>query len=452
MYSTRDNAQGALFSSSLLRLGLIFWGSLISVVTALSNLETLEEYFPFIEHLDSASYALLAGILPVTLMALLLASVPQIISSLIVRLDHLCSTSSVQVKVFRWTFAYLLANMFVSIISGSISRSLEDFADSPKLVLSFLADSFPATSVLFCNYVISVTLVAGPNELLQILPLLHFVYCTRVTKEAQLTKRKLFSEAGPLCKKHYPYGGYLPQYVFVLTIVLFFSVISPLVPLVAFFFFVSRYFILRHQFLYVYTPQYSLGGQFWFDIHYYTMQALLLFAVTMVLYTSLKQGFYQSMCMLPLPFIIWYHWGRVDSTLGKLTQDIAYAKAMQDHAPGEGRASDSVSVATAGGTDSPDGPEFSTNFYIHPALLAPVHAAPLSYRIGGAPLLAPSSVLKGDGLCSCWSLIAHEVTEPYFPPLESSSREKMSGDEAEGGSRDEKEAAQTGQEDILLDV
>ena len=111
---------------------------------------------------------------------LLLASVPIVIAHFVIKLDRLPSISSVHIEVFQWAFAYLLANMFVSIISGSISRSLEDLVDNPKLVLSFLADSFPQTSVLFCNYVISVTLVAGPNELLQILPLLQFAYYTRL--------------------------------------------------------------------------------------------------------------------------------------------------------------------------------------------------------------------------------------------------------------------------------
>ena len=179
-YSTQHSEKGQVVSGIIFRLGLVFWGSLISVVTAMSNLQKLEEYFPFIEDMNPVIYAILAGLLPVTLMALLLASVPIVIAHFVIKLDRLPSISSVHIEVFQWAFAYLLANMFVSIISGSISRSLEDLVDNPKLVLSFLADSFPQTSVLFCNYVISVTLVAGPNELLQILPLLQFAYYTRL--------------------------------------------------------------------------------------------------------------------------------------------------------------------------------------------------------------------------------------------------------------------------------
>ena len=100
--------------------------------------------------------------------------------------------------------------------------------------------------------------------------------------------------------------------------VLFFSVISPLVPFVAFFFFTSRFCILRYQFLFVFTPEYSLGGKFWFEMVYYTMQGLMLFSVTMLLYTTLKQGFWQSLSLLPLPAVIWYQWGRLDATFGKV--------------------------------------------------------------------------------------------------------------------------------------
>lgn len=107
-----------------------------------------------------------------------------------------------------------------------------------------------------------------------------------------------------------------------MTVVLFFSVISPLVPLVAFFFFLSRYYILRHQFIFVYTPQYSLGGKFWFEMFYYTMQGLVLFSVTMLLYTALKQGFWQSLTLLPLPAVVWYQWGRMVATFGKVCDNM----------------------------------------------------------------------------------------------------------------------------------
>ena len=421
-YSTKQSAQGHMLSTTILRAGLIFWGSLISFVTALSNLETLEEYLPFIENFNEITYAIVSGILPVTLMALLLASVPLAIAYIVDNLDHLPSYSAVQLKVFKWTFAYLLANMFVSIISGSIYRSLQDFADSPKLVLSYLAESFPATSVLFCNYMITVTLIAGPNELLQIIPLLQYAYLTKVKQEPYLTKRKLFSDSGPLCKKYYPYGGYLPQYIFVFTIVLLFAVINPLVPFVACFFFISRYYILRYQFLYVYTPQFSLGGQFWFDLHQYTMQGLLIFSVTMIMYTNLKQGFWQGIILLPLPFLIRYHWDRMDSTFGRLCQDIAYAKAMQDHAPIGAGSDQQKFVAPDDGhaQKSADSASFSKVYYSQPALLAPIDASPMPYRLNGQPLLKP--VASGGGACNFF--INQEVSQSYLTPLENDTVEE----------------------------
>jgi hypothetical protein len=422
MYSTKHTHQGEMVSSTIFRVGLVFWGSLISVVTAMSNLETLEEYMAFIEDLDNVSYALLAGLLPVALMAGLLASVPLIISAVVMRLDRLPSTSAVHRKVFQWTLAFLLANMFVSIISGSIFRSLEDFVDNPKLVLSYLADSFPSTSVLFCNYVISVTLVAGPNELLQIIPFLQFVYYARFNREATLTKRQLFAEGGPLCKKYYPFGGYLPQYVFVLTVVLFFSVISPLVPLVAFFFFGSRFLILRYQFLYVYTPRFNLGGKFWFDLVYHTMFGLVLFTSVMLFYTLLKQGFIQGMCLLPLPFLVWYQWKRLDHTFGRLSQDIAYAKAMQDHAPIH-KAPKNLSSSNNNELEA-ESLGFTNNYYMHPALLAPIDITPLPYRISQKPLLAASEIhANAGGLCPCCSLVSCEVTPLYLAPLQESGTE-----------------------------
>jgi hypothetical protein len=274
--------------------------------------------------------------------------------------------------------------------------------------------------VLFCNYVITVTMIGGPNELLQILPLLHFAYYTRCNSEALLTKRQLFSEDGPLCKKHYPYGGYLPQYSFVLTAALFFSVITPLVPLVSFFFFVSRYFVLRHQFLFVYKPQFSLGGEFWFELVHQVLQGLLLLCAAMILYTLLKLGFAQVAMLLPLPFVVWYQWTRLDGTLGKLCKDVAFAKAMQDQAPLSSAGAASSSEDCASGTwgdsgGSGDKTCFRADFYAHPALRAPIDAAPLPYRLQQQPLLAPPSC---SSLCPGCSLVSLEVASAYLAPLQ----------------------------------
>ena len=82
--------------------GLFFWSLVMAFVSALSNVSTLEHYFPSMQHMNSYVYAVLQGILPVVVMltfSILLVSTMTFIAS---EVERRKTRSAVEQEVFKW--------------------------------------------------------------------------------------------------------------------------------------------------------------------------------------------------------------------------------------------------------------------------------------------------------------------------------------------------------------
>lgn len=89
-------------TSVLFYSGLLFWGSLLAFISALSNLSNLEPLLPFLSALDPASYAIIQGLLPVIVLIIFLALIPVIITAIVAKIEMRKSHSEVQSEVFGW--------------------------------------------------------------------------------------------------------------------------------------------------------------------------------------------------------------------------------------------------------------------------------------------------------------------------------------------------------------
>jgi hypothetical protein len=100
--STTHTETLAFISSCFYYAGLAFWTAILAFIAAVSNLENLETYLPFISDLDSASYALLEGLLPVIIMIVFLALIPIIMVAVATYVEKRKTYSQVQKEVFGW--------------------------------------------------------------------------------------------------------------------------------------------------------------------------------------------------------------------------------------------------------------------------------------------------------------------------------------------------------------
>ena len=101
-YSTAQRAGGKSMTRTLFTAGMIFWGSVLTFIGAISNLDSLQKYLPFIEDMDPTTYSLLAGLLPVAAMAYFLSLLPTIFAYGARHIEKAVTLSAVQVEVFHW--------------------------------------------------------------------------------------------------------------------------------------------------------------------------------------------------------------------------------------------------------------------------------------------------------------------------------------------------------------
>lgn len=267
-------------------------------------------------------------------------------------------------------FSYQLTNVFVTILAGSVFNSLVDAIENPSSIITLLGAALPGISVFFGNFTLSAAVIGSASELLQIGPWAVFTIYSKVFNERTLTKRQLTT--GPLADRTMDYGAYLPEVLFIFYIVLIYWVMSPLVVLFGVIYFFAKGLVLKYLFLYVFIPQFEMGGNFFFGLFKYSFRGLFLSSVIMIVYMALKQGTIQAALIFPIPIIIYFYWGHLDKKYEHLAQDIAYWRAVE--ADNSSQAAEVVQT-------------FTPKYFSQPSLTAPIKVAPQPYRLSGAPLL-----------------------------------------------------------------
>ncbi|CAE7435196.1 RSN1 [Symbiodinium microadriaticum] len=378
-YSSKQAAGGKSVTKTVFTAGMVFWGSVLVFIGAISNLESLEKYLPFIEDLDSTTYSLLAGLLPVAVMGYFLSLLPVIFAYGAKNVEKATSMSAVQVEVFHWLFSYQLTNVVVTILSGSLFTSLVDALDNPSSIVTLLGASLPGISVFFGNFTLSAAVIGSAAELLQIIPFAVFTAYRILFNERTLTKRQLVT--GPLEDRSMDYGAYLPAVLFIFYIVLIYWVMSPLVVLFGSIYFLAKGVVLKYLFLYVFVPKFEMGGKFYFNLFSYSFRGLFLSSIIMIVYMGIKQGSVQAALIFPIPIIIHVYWKHLNHKYEHLAQDLAYWRAVES----DECTKTSEIIST-----------FSADYYSQPSLLAPPRLAPQPYRLGSGPIITTDGSMSEE--------------------------------------------------------
>ncbi|KVH89298.1 protein of unknown function DUF221 [Cynara cardunculus var. scolymus] len=131
-------------------------------------------------------------------------------------------------------------------------------------------------------------------ELSRIVPLIIFHLKRKYLckTEADLKEAWLPAELG--------YATKVPTDLLILTIVICYSVIAPLIIPFGAIYFGLGWLVFRNQILKVYVPKYESYGKMWPHLHVRILGALILFQITMVGYFSIKEFIYSPL-IIPLP-------------------------------------------------------------------------------------------------------------------------------------------------------
>lgn len=355
----------------VLSAGIVFWAAIVSFIATISQLAFISKYLPFINDLDDVSYAVLAGVVPVAVLSIVLGILPVLFEAISTYFERRKTISEIHRMVFAWYFAYVLANVYLMLLSGSIASSLVTIIGEPTSIIRMLGTALPSVSIFFINFIIAQVLMGIPMQLLRIGPLiiwnLLFLCCT---DQKKLTRRQLLE--GPLADQTMNYGSTLPMVLYIVLIFQLYWIITPLIPVICCAYFAGLFLAYKYQYLYVYAANYESGGLFWFAIYSRVNTGLIISSLAMIGYMGIKNGAKQAIVLIPLPFIIYFIWKYTDSQFYKVSMNMSYSEA--------------VAIDEDASVKSSIMKSFSDAFYRQKCITSP-HGSPLPYREGDVPLL-----------------------------------------------------------------
>ncbi|KAL7606945.1 hypothetical protein Lser_V15G20259 [Lactuca serriola] len=266
----------------------------VIIVQGLTNLYTLEILFPFLKGILNINVVsqVITGYLPSLILKTFLKIAPPVmkfLSSIQSYVSHSQIERSACIKVL-W---FIIWNVFfANALSGSILYRINVFLN-PKQIPSILAAAVPGQASFFISYVVTSGWTNTASELLRLTPLI-FSYIKRIFATESDEEFEVPSLS---------YAREIPNILLfgLLGITYFFQ--SPLILPFLLVYFCMGYLVYRHQLLYVYSPKFETGGQFWPIVHHCTIFSLILMQLIAIGIFGLKQLSLASTLTIPLPII-----------------------------------------------------------------------------------------------------------------------------------------------------
>jgi uncharacterized small protein (DUF1192 family) len=370
--STDLTKRRAVLTSMFYFTGLVFWGVILAFIAAISQLSSLESVFPFLNDLDTAAYSILEGLLPVIIMMIFISLIPITMSFLAMYFERRKTHSQVQYEVFQWFYMYQIATVYFFLLAGSTLNSISDIVDNPGSVLIYLSAALPTTSIFFMNYCITTLFITVPLVSLQIMQLIYFLIIRWYYNEKEVTRRMVVKDI--LENVTMDYGTTLPDTLYILAIGLLYWVIAPLVIIIITFIFGATYILMKYQYLYIFTRKYESGGNYWYGLYNYSMIALMISTITMIVYLSIKEAYIQAPLLAPLPLIIYFFWNYTEDRFRAVSSNVPYSSALKVDLSEESKS-------------RKDYESFNKDYLKQPSLIAKKVVQPYPYRVNALPLI-----------------------------------------------------------------
>ncbi|KAF3946877.1 hypothetical protein CMV_026905 [Castanea mollissima] len=169
----------------------------------------------------------------------------------------------------------LHAQMFFSeAVGGTLFSTFKSIQNKPDSLPDLLAAGLPLNATFFLTFVALRFFVGYGLELSRLVPLIIF----------HLKKKYLCKTEAEVKEAWFPgdlkYGTRFPGDMLIVTIVLCYSVIAPIIIPFGVVYFGLGWLILRNQALKVYVPAYESYGRMWPHMHTRILAALILYQIT----------------------------------------------------------------------------------------------------------------------------------------------------------------------------
>ncbi|KAJ3909109.1 DUF221 family protein [Lentinula edodes] len=242
---------------------IVLWSFPVAAIGGLSNIYAVcrkAEWLGWICRAPAPLPSIIQGFLPPALLAALFAMMPVILRGL-AWYEGLPRHSLISVSLYRRFFLFLLIHGFLIVtLSSGLTKVLEEIIDNPTRTVQSLATQLPGASVFFLTYMITQGLAGAGSALAQLFPLVGYYFGKWFLGR---TPRQAFNVT--FLMPSADFGTLLPRLSLLATIGLAYSVLNPLINLLALICFGCYYIAWKFLFLQVFdqpTARESGGGYF----------------------------------------------------------------------------------------------------------------------------------------------------------------------------------------------
>lgn len=280
---------------------LLFWAIPVAVITALTQLDTLEMYMPFIKPVTSIGIirSFLSGFLPTVALVQFMANLPKIFAYM-AKLEGAQSWTDIDASATaRYVWFQIINVLFVSALTGDILARISSIISQPNSLINLLGTAIPGTYLFFTSYIMLMAFAVYPLELVRVGDLL----LKKIKMKRTKTKRQWeAASAAPLIT-----GGYAKQYGYIMlafAITLEFATVAPLLLPFGVLFFGLCYLILRHNIYYVYGTQYEGMGKIWPWLMWTIILITIICQITLIGIFYGRKSPMQALFTWPLIFLV----------------------------------------------------------------------------------------------------------------------------------------------------
>ena len=168
--------RSVIFTSIIVAM-IIFWAIPVAVCGTISNINYLTDKVKFLSFINSIPPVILGvvtGLLPVVMLAILMALVP-IFCRALAKQCGFVTVGRVELKTQNWYFAFQVVNVFlVTTFTSGASSVVTSIINNPGSAPGLLANSLPKASNFYISYFILYGLSASAAMVFQLMPLLWF--------------------------------------------------------------------------------------------------------------------------------------------------------------------------------------------------------------------------------------------------------------------------------------
>ncbi|KAK2989953.1 hypothetical protein RJ640_004116, partial [Escallonia rubra] len=279
-------------------LTIVFFMIPIAFISAFTTLENLKKLLPFLKPIinQDAIRTALEAFLPQIALIVFLALLPKYLLFLS-KAEGIPSESHTIRAASGKYFYFIVLNVFLGVtVGGTLFSTLKTIEKEPRKIVSLLGSSLPANATFFLTYVALHSFVGYGLELSRIVALIiyHLKRKYLCKTEAELKEAWTPGDLG--------YATRIPKDLLIVTLVLCYSVIAPVIIPFGVIYFGLGWLVLRNQALKVYVPSYESYGRLWPHVHTRILAALILYQVTMIGYFIVKL-FWFAPVLIPLPIL-----------------------------------------------------------------------------------------------------------------------------------------------------